>query len=345
MKNALHKLMVRPDGQLIDAMRTINDGGLGIAFVCDDAGRVLGSLTDGDLRRAILSGSTLESRCLTQCMTRSLASVREDAGRAEVLDMMRALSISQVPVLNSRGHLIAVHLLHEMVGAVERQNWCVIMAGGKGTRLSPLTETVPKPMIPVAGRPILERLVLHLVGHGVRRIFLAVNHLAHVIEDHFGDGTAFGCRIEYLREMQPMGTGGALSLLPEHPTEPILVLNGDLVTEADIGAVLEFHERDEFAATFCVRPYSMKVPFGVAETCGSELVGLREKPSISMLVNAGIYVLSPDCLGMIPEREFPITDLFIDALGKRMRVGAHLIEDDWTDVGQHDELRRARGEL
>jgi NDP-sugar pyrophosphorylase family protein len=198
-------------------------------------------------------------------------------------------------------------------------------------------------MIPVAGRPILERLVLHLVSHGIQRVFLAVNYLGHVVETHFDDGTQFGCRIEYLRETAPLGTGGALSLLPERPADPLLVLNGDLVTQVDIGRLLDFHARGQYAATLGVYGYTHVVPFGCVETKGERVTRFEEKPVMLRQVNAGIYVLSPALVARVPAgKPFPVTNLFEEALEREEPLGAYEIEDDWIDVGQREQLLRAR---
>lgn len=342
---AVSRLTISANATILEALRILDEGGASIAFVTDSDGRVLGSLTDGDVRRAILSGASLESRCLSSAMCRDFAFVSPQAGRAEVLDLMRARDIEQIPVLDPAGRLRGLHKIHQLIAATERQNWAVIMAGGRGTRLQPVTQTLPKPMIPVAGRPILERLVLHLMSHGLRRLFLSVNHLAHVIEDHFGDGSRFGCQIEYLRETKPLGTGGSLALLPTMPSEPVVVINGDLVTQCDIGGLLDFHVSGDFVATVGLRPFSMKIPFGVADVQDNRLVALREKPTERMLINAGIYVLSPAAIRMVPNHdEFPITNLFEQCRTRKLPVGAYLVEEDWLDVGQHSELRIARGE-
>lgn len=341
----LQRHTLSPEATLLDAMGVIERGGIELAFVVDSKNKVVGTLSDGDVRRAVLRGVPLtETGAVGKVCRRGFTSVGPEVGRAEVLDTMRVRNISQIPVLDSRGALVGLHLLHELLGAKERPNPVVIMAGGKGVRLRPLTEHIPKPMLTVAGRPILERIVLHLVGYGIREIYLSINYLGHVIENHFGDGTGFGCRIRYLREKQPLGTGGSLSLIPEAPDVPVLVMNGDLVTQADIGRILDFHEQGDYVATSCLRPYQVEVPFGVAEVRGDRLLAFREKPTEQMLINAGIYVLSPKALRMIPKRkEYPITQLFETCLAKKMPVGAHVLEGDWMDVGRHEELRKARG--
>lgn len=340
------ELTVRPNDSLLTAMRVIDRTRTKLAFVADGRGRIIGTLGDGDVRRAILRGARVDrAGTVGQAMNQPFKWVGPSVSRAEVLDLMRAFRIAQLPVLDGSGRMVGVHLLEELLGSVERPNRAVIMAGGKGTRLRPLTEHVPKPMLKVAGRPILERLVLHLVGYGIRDIFLSINYLGEVIESHFGDGSAFGCKIRYLRETTPLGTGGALSLLPGGSDDPIVVMNGDLVTQVRVDELLDFHERGSFTATMCVRPHQYEVPFGVAEVEGQRLRGLREKPTEQVLANVGIYVLSSSALRLIPKkREFPITELFETCLQKKLPVGAYVLEGDWIDVGRPDQLRHARGE-
>ena len=216
------------------------------------------------------------------------------------------------------------------------------MAGGEGRRLRPLTDRLPKPMVPVAGRPILERIVLHLVGYGIKRIYISVNYMAEVITEHFGDGARFGCAITYLRESAPLGTGGPLSLLPEPPAHPLLVMNGDLVTQVDVSRLLQFHERQGACATLAARHYQVEIPFGVVTERDDRLVELVEKPTPHYLINAGIYVLDPDVLPLVPAGAFfPITTLFEKLLAHKRRVAVYSIEEDWIDVGRREELCRA----
>ncbi|MBL8839602.1 MAG: nucleotidyltransferase family protein [Alphaproteobacteria bacterium] len=252
--------------------------------------------------------------------------------------------IRHVPVIDGERRLVAIHFLRDLIGAAPKPNVAVIMAGGKGTRLRPLTDNLPKPMVEVAGRPILERLVLHLVGHGVSRIYLAVNFMAERIERHFGDGAAFGCRIEYLRETTALGTGGALSLLPSPPEHPFLVMNGDQITNVDVTKLLQFHAERGFAATVAAGPHSVEVPFGVVRESAGRLVEIEEKPTLHFVVNRGIYVLNPSVLGAVPMNcAFPITDLFGTLIADGHEVGVFYFDDQWIDVGRHEDFRRANG--
>jgi dTDP-glucose pyrophosphorylase len=334
---------VKVGSPLRHALQSLDDSGLGIVLVEDASDRVIGTLTDGDIRRALLKGATLASSVDDHVM-RAFVSVGPAAGRTEVLDLMQSRWLSQVPILDPNGRLIGLHTIHEILGAAARPNWAVVMAGGRGERLRPLTDTVPKPMIQVAGRPILERIIHHLVGFGIRRIFLAVNYKAAVIEGHFGDGNLFGCAIEYLREGESLGTGGALSLLPAEPVDPVLVLNGDLLTQFDLGSLLTFHSRGGYRATVGIHEYTHTVPFGVVDLDQDRVLHVREKPTEVWLTNAGIYVLEPELIARVPSgTPYPLPALIEECLERREPIGAFRIETDWIDVGRQDELQRARG--
>ncbi len=338
----INKYCISPTASILDAMKKIDSSAIATAVVCENR-KVMGVLTDGDIRRALVTGATL-SDSIETIYTRHFISVKPGALRVDVLEMMQARVIKQIPIVDENGELKGIHTMHSILGHSTKPNWAVIMAGGKGTRLHPITENVPKPMVPVAGRPILERIVLHLVGSGIRKIFLSINYLSHVIEDHFQDGSQFGCKIEYLREKEALGTGGALSLLPEIPTDPVLVMNGDLIVQADFNRMLHFHNAGKYYATMALRPYTHEIAFGCARTEGDRLVQLEEKPVLSKLVNAGIYILSPEAIEKVPENTFyPITQLFETALEENQCCGAYVMEEDWLDIGQPHQLRKANG--
>ncbi|MGH7436779.1 MAG: sugar phosphate nucleotidyltransferase [Polyangiaceae bacterium] len=333
---------VKTTERIIDALRALDQGAIAIALVVDEGDRLVGILTDGDIRRALLAGVPLDGS-IRPHVKRDFTSVGPQTMRVEVLELMQARSIEHVPVIDESGRLLGLHLLHDVLKTTDLPTWAVIMAGGKGTRLGSITQHVPKPMLSVAGRPILERLVLHLGGFGIRRVFLAINYLGHLIEEHFGDGSRFGCRIDYLREDTSLGTGGALGLLPEVPQDPLVVMNGDLVTQADIGAMLAFHAAGGQCATMGVRRYFHTVPFGCVEVEADRIVTIEEKPELRKLVNAGIYVLSPGLLPRVPRGQpFGLPTLLEAALARGECVRAFEIQDDWIDVGQREHLKLAR---
>ena len=342
MRSALDGYLVSESGTIRDAMVALERGARRIAIAVDGEGRLVGVATDGDLRRGLLAGATLDSP-LEPCLSRSAVTVGPNEERAEVLELMSSRRVAAIPVVDDTGRPIGLHLLDEAIQPRDRPNWAVVMAGGRGMRLRPLTETVPKPMLRVAGRPILERIVLRIVGTGIDRIFLAVGYLGEVIEDHFGDGARYGARIEYLREDAPLLTGGALGLLPEPPRDPVLVMNGDLVTQADLGGLLDAHAASGAVATIGYRRYLHTVPFGTIERDGDRIVTLEEKPTLTRDVNAGIYALEPSLVARVERgRAIALPDLVGEAIDRGESVAAFAIDDDWIDVGQREQLDRAR---
>ena len=345
MRTDLDVLTIRPDATLREAMQALDAGRLGVALVVDADGRLSGTITDGDIRRALLQGDSLEGK-VPAIMTRRYAAVRPQASRAAVLDLMRARSIRQIPVLDDDGRLRGLYCYGDLIEAQTRPNCAVIMAGGEGRRLLPLTESTPKPMLPVGDRPLLENLVRLLVLHGFRDLFISVRYLREQIEAHFGDGTAFGCRIEYLEEEKPLGTAGALALLPRRPQHPLLVLNGDLATDLDLSALMQYHAEAACLATQCVFEYVHTVPFGIVQCEADRVVAVEEKPNVRQLINAGIYVLAPSLLDLVPESgEFSMPDLLQAACRSGYPIAAFPIRERWTDIGRPDDYRLARAQF
>jgi dTDP-glucose pyrophosphorylase/predicted transcriptional regulator len=330
---------VREHAKLSDAMLALEHSRAEIVLVVDGDEKLIGTMTDGDIRRALLKGATLDAN-VVPFMTTKFTAVSRETSRAQVLDYMQARRIGQIPIVDADGMLVGLHLLTEILGGVERSNWAVIMAGGRGTRLMPLTQTLPKPLIPIAGRPILEHIILHLVGNGVRTLFVSINYLGEMIEEQIGDGSRFGCRVEYLRETKPLGTGGPLATLPRLPSDPVLVMNGDLVTQANVGDLLDAHERGNCAITVGVKPYFHTIPYGCVELDNGRITELNEKPTLMRWVNAGIYAISPDEIARLPKEPFSMPWVVEQALPRG--VGAYEIHEDWIDVGQRDQLVRAR---
>lgn len=342
MPESFDDCLVSVEGTIRSAMRAVDAGASKIALATDANGRLAGVVTDGDLRRALLAGWALEDP-VSAIVNRKFVALSPGQGRADVLELMQARRIDAIPIVDDDGRPIGLHLLHAFLAAAPLPNWAVVMAGGRGQRLRPLTDSTPKPMLRVAGRPILERIVLHLAGAGIERIFVAVKYGGEMIEAHFGNGSTFGCSIEYLREDEPLGTAGALSLLPEPPHDPLLVLNGDLITNVNIGGLLEFHVAGGHDATVGTRYYRHTIPFGCIEAKGDRIVALHEKPTLSRLVNTGIYVIEPAVQQRVP-RGIPVTmpDVIDGLLANGGSVGAFEVEGDWIDVGQREQLDLAR---
>ncbi len=347
MIEGLDRLVVRGDCRIIDALSVVDAGvrrGVYMALVVDESNRFLGTVTDGDVRRGLLRGVTMDMP-VSSVMNAKPAVVSSYESRETAVSLMQNLKLRAVPRVDEDGVLVGLELLNDEEARTARDTWVVLMAGGLGTRLHPLTKTVPKPMLPVGGRPLLETIVESLSNQGFRRIFLAVNYMAESIREHFGDGQWLGVEIDYLEEGKRLGTAGALGLLPERPKAPMVVMNGDLLTSVSLEQLLAFHRDHHATATVGVREYQMEVPYGVVETDGAMLTNIVEKPIQKYFVNAGIYVVEPGLLDLIPDDEFlDMPDLVARALSDGEPISTFPIREYWLDVGRLDDLERARAE-
>lgn len=334
---------------LLDQQATIQDAivclersSLQIVVVIERGDTLVGTVTDGDIRRGLLRGLDLASP-ISGIVQRKPFVVPPALAPDAVLDLMQANKINQMPVVDADRRVVGLHIRDELQAPAARPNLMVIMAGGRGQRMMPHTENCPKPMLPVGGKPMLEHIIARAQDEGFERFVLAVRYLGHMIEDHFGDGSRFGVRIGYLREEQPLGTGGALSLLAERPDEALVVTNGDVLTDVRYGELLDFHRRHDAAATMAVRSHEWQHPFGVVHTNGVEITGFEEKPVLRSHVNAGIYVLEPKALDMLETgRHCDMPQLFERLQAASRRTIVYPMHEPWLDVGRPDDLENAR---
>ena len=337
----LQALQLAPATPVLEAMRIIDRGAAQLALVVDDQQRLLGTLTDGDIRRGLLHGETLETP-VQRLMNRQFRFVHSSEDQAAVLEMMRRDVLRQIPVLDTEGRVVQLLLLQELLAPPQLPNAVVIMAGGKGPRLRPHTENCPKPMLPVDGKPMLEILLEQCIASCFRQFYFSVNYLKEQIVEHFGDGKGWGVTIDYLVEDEPLGTAGSLQLLPKSLQEPFLVMNGDVLTRLNPGQLLQFHVEHEAAGTLCVREHTINVPFGVVQTKGVELAGFEEKPSYCQLVNAGVYVIDPQLLPLLPPHQATdMPTLLQSAQQAGHRVAVCPIHEYWIDVGRPETLEEA----
>lgn len=341
---------VSADAPLRDAVAAIERTRRLIAVVVDDCNRLLGVISDGDIRRVLLAGKGLDSPAAA-AMTREPIMAPASLRPHEVFDLMQTRGVAAVPVVETDGRFVRVVQIHDFAerdppGGAEGFAAAVVMAGGEGRRLRPLTTDRPKPMIDIGGVPLIERQVRAMVRGGLRRIFISTNYLAHVIEQHFGDGSDFGAEIQYLREHRKLGTAGALSLLPERPAGPVLVINGDVLTTSDFGKLLAFHIETGAFVTVGAVIYRVEIPFGVLRVCGVRAVGLEEKPSQSFLCNAGMYVLDPGALDLVPpDTMVNMTDVIESAIAEGRHISVFPIHEYWSDIGNPGDLQRAMAEF
>jgi dTDP-glucose pyrophosphorylase len=338
---AWQNAVIRADATIRDAIRSIAESSAQIAVVCDDQNRLLGAVTDGDVRRGLLRDYNLDTP-VDQIMERQPVTAPADTDPVELLRMMREHYVHQVPLL-SDGRIVEIAYIDELIAVQPaRDNWVVLMAGGEGTRLRPMTEDLPKPLIPVGAKPILETIIENFVENGFRKFFITLHYKADAIIHHFGDGSRFGASITYVEESDPRGTAGALKLLPEKPTKPLIVMNGDLLTRVDFSSLIQFHETASADLTMCVRNYEIEVPFGVVEIENDRISRIDEKPIQKFLVNAGIYVLGSHTIDMVPDgTRFDMPSLFEMAIQKGMTTTSFPIHEYWIDVGRLEDLNQA----
>jgi dTDP-glucose pyrophosphorylase len=333
--------LIGPNATLREALDTIDRAGCQLAMVIDEEGRMLGTLSDGDARRALLRGISLDDR-VDAVMHREPTCANAADGRQAILDAIRQVGVHQIPLVDERGVVVGLSTVDDFLNLPDRPNWVVIMAGGMGSRLQELTRETPKPMLKVGPRPLLESIVRSYADQGFKRFFLAVNYKAEQIERHFGDGSALGVQITYLREDQRLGTAGALSMLPERPAAPIIVTNADLLTKEDYASMVESHQASGADATVAVREYEMQIPFGVVREQNARIEAIEEKPKRRFLVSAGICVLSPDALDVVPHRTyFDMPSLFEALIARGGFARCHAIDGYWLDIGRLPDYEQA----
>lgn len=338
--------LIAPDTALEDVIRAIDQSALRIAIVVDAKRRLLGTVTDGDIRRALLRHLPLtEPAREIMCNTPQTAEVGWSKER--VLAVMEKKLLLQLPVVDEEGTVVGLETLHGLLDRRNVDNPVFLMAGGLGTRLHPLTNDCPKPLLKVGPKPILEQIVESFVNAGFHRFFISTHYLPEKIRDYFGDGSRWGVSIRYVHEETPLGTGGALGLLPhDEITEPMIVMNGDLLTTLNYRSLLEFHTERAGVATMCVREFEYQVPYGVVKSDGDLIQALEEKPVQRWFINAGIYVLSPDMVRSVkPNTRVDMPTLLQQQVSSGRNVVVFPVHEYWLDIGRMDDFRRAQADI
>jgi dTDP-glucose pyrophosphorylase len=336
------KALLNEGANLHDAIRNLDESALQIALIVSPDEVLLGTLTDGDIRRGLLRGLDMKSP-VTSVIRREPLVVPPGLSRESVLQLMQANRIHQLPVVDEARHVVGLHLWDELMLPGQRSNLMVIMAGGQGSRLRPHTENCPKPLLPVGDKPMLEHIIERARADGFRRFVLAIHYLGHMIENHFGDGSRWQVQIDYLREESPLGTAGAIGLLNPRPEAPFVVSNGDVLTDIRYGELLDFHCRHGAAATMAVRLHEWQHPFGVVRTKGVDIIGFEEKPVSRSHINAGIYVLEPAALDQLAMGEHcDMPTLFGRLQDKSARTIVYPMHEPWLDVGRVDDYKAAQ---
>jgi dTDP-glucose pyrophosphorylase/CBS domain-containing protein len=351
MTKDLSVLCISQEHTIRDAIEMLNRNERGIVLITDDQRRLLGTITDGDIRRAILAGSELDTQVRDLLIKKpeslypSPITAPVEANPDELLRLMRKYGVQQIPIVNQEDQVVDLVTMEDLLSDDNLPLQAVIMAGGFGTRLRPLTEELPKPMLPIGDQPVMELMLERLGRAGIKRVNITTHYLPEKIQEYFGNGQSFGVELNYVNEERPLGTAGAIGLMEPADT-PLLVINGDILTKIDFRAMLKYHRKHEADLTVGVRQYDLEVPYGVLECEGPYVRGLQEKPKYNFLVNAGIYLLSPSVYEYIPsDRKFDMTDLIERLLEDERRVASFPIVEYWLDIGEPADYQQAQEDL
>lgn len=336
-------ILITKDTSILQTIKVIDQEGLRAAIIIDETEKLLGMVTDGDIRRSILNNINLNEP-IEKIMNRTPTVATAKDSRKNILALLQQLSIFHMPIVDDHHRIIGLETLDKLLSISYKNNLVVIMAGGLGTRLHPLTVDCPKPMLKIGNKPLLEVLLDNFVKSGFRRFCIAVNYMADMIKDYFADGSRFGIHIDYLQESKRLGTAGALGLLAEKPEEAVFVTNADVVTNIDFQCLLDYHQQSNVAATLCIREHEQIVPYGVVhrDAHTHHLIDIVEKPVRHFFVNAGIYLLEPYVLDMIePNTYYDMPDFLLECVKRQYKVAAFPLREYWLDVGRHEDLEKA----
>jgi dTDP-glucose pyrophosphorylase len=343
----LQEVCIASNSLIANAIQSLNKSGLQIVLVHDDKLRFLGTITDGDIRRGLLRGLTINDS-LSLIMNSNALTVAENISKIEILELMRSKRIHQIPVIDKDLNILGLHLWNEISEPIKLSNIMVIMAGGVGSRLKPLTDSIPKPMLRVNNQPILEKILLKAKSQGLSKFVITINYLAEQIESYFKDGSNLDIEVKYFKEDSPLGTAGSLKKIEFTNDLPILLTNGDVVTETNYVELLNFHSNNQLDLTIAVKSHEWNNPYGVVKTDGIRVIDYIEKPSNISLVNAGIYCLNPKIIDLIDAaKQFDMSELIVKCLDSKLNVGVFLLYEKWIDIGRQEDfqLLKSQGDL
>ena len=342
--NRWRDVLIGKNTSILEAIKIIDLGSHQIALVVDDGNKLVGTVSDGDVRRAILKGMSLD-RQVQEIMFIEPTVASFQNSRDEIIATMKLKHLRQIPIVDDDGCVVGLDLWENLISLEERDNIVILMAGGLGSRLGELTKDCPKPLLRVGNKPVLETILENCLEYAFKHFYISVNYKADMVKEYFGDGSRWGVEIRYLEEKQRLGTAGAIGLLPEIPKAPVLVMNADVLTKINFKHLMEFHQEHGSVGTMCVREYEFQVPFGVVQLDNHTLRGIQEKPVHQFFVNAGIYVLNPEAVSLVPHNaHFDMPALFDRLIQQEMATAAFPVREYWLDIGRKDDLERANGD-
>ncbi|MDD5929225.1 MAG: nucleotidyltransferase family protein [Spirochaetales bacterium] len=341
MKNKLEKCILNKDSTIWDAVKLIQKNALQTALIVDNNNKLLGIITDGDIRRALLNRIDFGVN-VSKIMNKNPVVVKKDLEISKIRRIMKENVLHLIPVVENDGTVIDLVFFTDVINANILNNPVVLMAGGLGSRLKELTKECPKPLLNVGNKPILETIIENFIEQGFVNFYLSVNYKSEQIESYFGDGSRYGVSIKYLHEKKALGTAGALSNLPEDIEDPVIVMNGDILTKIDFTKMMLSHEKSKSVATMAVRPYTEKIPYGVINSKDGIINSIKEKPEINYKVNAGIYILNKSAINKIPKNEFyNMTQLFEKLIKTKRLVSEYVVNEYWIDIGRIEDFNKA----
>ena len=327
-------------------MRVIDQGSLRIAFVIDENKRLIASVSDGDIRRGLLGGINMDDS-VSLVMNRSPHFFSPSSKNVDRENIVKKYDLTCVPIVSEDGQMIELLSLNDIRRPIKRENAVFIMAGGFGTRLKPLTDNCPKPMLPILDKPLLEHTIIRFREQGFHRFYISTHYLPDIIQQYFGDGTSREIEVNYVHEETPLGTGGALSLLPSDSLDlPVVMLNGDILTDLDFTKLLEFHEENSFDATMCLREIETQIAYGVVDTLNDVVIGMNEKPSYQHRINTGIYVVSPEFVKSTKcDCHIDMPTLLEERISQNYKIGAMMHPAYWLDIGRITDYQKAQRDI
>lgn len=345
MRNtSIKDIIVTTSASIIEVLQIIEKSSKQLVLVVDSKEKLLGTISDGDIRRALIDNVSLQSSIKNiYSQNPTVANVHDS--QEKILNLCISKKIHQIPIVDNVGIVVGLEILDEMIKKEPLPNKVILMVGGLGTRLKPLTNDTPKPMLHVGGKPILQTIVETFASYGYINIIMCVNYKSQIIQNYFEDGHKFGVNIEYILEEKRMGTAGALSLLKERPKEALFVMNGDILTNVNFEHLHQSHIKMQVNATMCTREYDFQVPYGVVNTENSHVTSIVEKPVHKFSVSAGIYILEPECIDLIPKDDFyDMPTLFDAMIIQEQKISSFSIDEYWLDIGRLEEYERANKE-
>lgn len=346
MQKNFKEIVLYPNTSLREAMRVLDKSALRIILVCNEKLKLLGTVTDGDIRRGLLGELNMLDP-IEKVMNTHPTYVAETTSSQDKLILMQSKNLVALPIINNQGYVVGIETLAQALQIKKHDNPVFIMAGGFGTRLQPLTDHCPKPMLRVGDKPMLEHLINQFIKQGFHRFYISTHYMPELIHKHFGDGSKWGISVEYVHEDKPLGTGGALGLLPKNlPNLPLVMMNGDVLTKLNYAQLLEHHETYGFDATMCVREDEHRVPFGVIETEEQLIVNMLEKPTYRYKINTGIYVLNPEIIAQVQaSQRIDMPTLLEQSRQASKRIGTYTSYDYWLDIGQMKDYQKAQQDI